>query len=258
MKEKLVKKNQSVERSFSIIEVMSEKGKEMKLKEIATKTKLPAGTVLRQLYTLMTLGYVSQNENNQKYFLTLKLSYIGRSIEAKFDIRRIVKPYLERISRITGEATCLSVQDNNEVLYIDSVDGQDSLLTITQKIGKKAPLYCTAAGKVYLSQKTSQDIVEFFESKKIIQFTQHTITDKMELLNVISNAKENGYAIDDEECELGVRCVAVPLRKYNNEIVATISVTGPIFRMKTEKIEEIKYLLLKESKNVEQFFARTN
>ncbi len=255
MKEKLVKKNQSVERSFSIIEAMCDEGKEMKLQDIAVKTKLPAGTVLRQLYTLMTLGYVAQNENNQMYFLTLKLSYVGRSIESKFDTRRIVKPHLEKISKITGEATCLSIKDNNEILYIDSVDGRDSLLKVTQKIGKKAPLHCTAAGKIYLAQNNSQEMLDFCDKSELVRFTEHTITNKDELIKSINVIRENGYAIDDEECELGVRCVAVPLRKYDYEIVATVSVTGPISRMTTPKIEKIKYLLLQESKELEQLFA---
>ncbi len=257
MQEKQVKKNQSIERIFSIIEVMAENGGDMKLQDIAAKTKLPPGTALRLLYTLMTLGYATQNESTQQYSLTLKFTYIGRQVESKFDLRHVVKPYLEEISKITGEASCLSIEDNNELLYIDSVDGEDSLLKVTQKIGKKAPLYCTAAGKLYLTEKTDDEFERLCPAESLIKLTEHTIVNKKELINCVQQAKKNDFAVDDEECELGVRCVAVPLRKFNSEIVATISVTGPIFRMKPEKIETIKTVLLQERDKMEHVFSRT-
>lgn len=255
MNKKQVKINESIQKGFLIIETMANSGVEMKLQDIAIKTSLPQATALRILYTLMTLGYVSQNENNMKYFLTLKLTFIGRKIESKLDIRRIIKPHLEEISRITGEASCLSIEYNNELVYIDSVDGEDNILTVTQKIGKKAPLYCTAAGKLYLSEKTQEEIDTLFLNNSLVRLTEHTIVTKFGLISSVEKARQDGYALDNEECELGVRCVAIPIRKFDSKIIATISVTGPIFRLTFEKIEIIKSLLLKESKKIEHILS---
>lgn len=255
MSEKQLKLNQSVEKAFAIIEIMSKGNREMKLQDIAREADLPQATALRIIYTLMTLGYVLQNEDTLKYSLSLKFCYIGSRIESQLDIRFLVKPHLIEISRLSGEASCLSVEDNGDLLYVESVDGEDNILTITQKIGKRAPLYCTGAGKIYLAKMSKDELEIYLNHHSLIKLTEHTKTTRVQIYEELNKITIDGYSIDDEECELGVKCIAMPIRNYRQEIIATMSVTGPASRLTDEKMELIKKFLLEKQKEVESVLA---
>lgn len=105
----------------------------------------------------MTMGYVQQNPKNADYSLSLKFKLLSSSAAITHDLVALVRPYMHKISTELNEATCLSICDNQELVYIESIDSQDNLLNVTQKIGKRAPLYCTGAGKLYLANMTADE-----------------------------------------------------------------------------------------------------
>ena len=255
--EKQLKLNQSVEKAFVLIELMANHNQSMRLQEIAKQAGIPQPTALRILYTLMKLGYIMQDEDTLKYSLSLKFSLIGAQVASQIDLRDIVKPYLNDISRRCGEANCLSIREGRELLYIDNVDGRDSLLTVTQKIGKRAPLYCTAAGKQYLTQMSREELKRFIFENPLRRLTEHTIITYGELCKELDLIREQGYSLDNEECELGVRCIAVPIRNFHDEIIATISVSGPIARMDEEKMVFINEVLAEYVSKIEVTMARS-
>lgn len=239
MVEKQLKTNQSVEKAFSIIEIMAQEKRSMKLQEISKKAQLPQATTLRLLYTLMTLGYVTQDSVTSLYSLTLRFSYIGHRVESQLDIRSLIKPFLIEIARECGEAACLSILDSDELLYIDTVDSQDNILTAAQRIGKRAPLYCTGAGKIYLSHMPEKELNHYLNHHTLTQLTSHTITTEAELRSELNTIQKEGVAYDNEECELGVKCIAFPIYDYKGNIAATASVSGPINRMTSERLDMI-------------------
>lgn len=255
MPSKLAKANHSVEKSFQIIEEMAAERQPMRLQDIAQKTGIPSSTALRMLTTLMSLGYVSQDTATLRYYLSLKFAYLGNCVTSQLSIRDIAHPVLIALSKACGESVCLAQEQNREVVYIDISDGPDNMLKITQYIGKRAPLHCTGVGKIMLLNYTEDQIRGIAEEKGMQALTKNTITSLDTLIREVDAIRERGYALDDEECELGARCIAVGVTDYTGKIVAGISMSGPISRMTVKRIEEVSPLVIAAAKNISKQLA---
>jgi DNA-binding IclR family transcriptional regulator len=240
LNEKQSKKNQSVEKVFQIIEIMAENKGSMRLLDVSQKLQLPASTVLRFLNTLLTFGYVYQDEETLKYSLTMKFCHIGELVRSKISILDIAKPFLVTLSEKCHESTCLAIENDMTVLYIDAVDGPDKMLKTLQRIGKCAPMHSTGVGKLMLLGYDDTKINKYITDKGLSSLTQNTITTKELLLKELASIRTLGYALDNEECEIGARCLAAPIKDYTGNTTACISVSGPVSRMSMDKINSIK------------------
>ncbi len=250
VKGKAVKDNQSVRRVFQIIKVMARNTGPMRLGDISKEIRIPASTVLRFLNTLMKLDYADQEPRTLRYFLTLKLCEIGNLISAQMSIRDIVRPYLVALSETCQESACLAIEQDNLVVYIDVVEGPDSMLKTLQRIGKSAPLHSTGVGKTLLLEFDEVQLDRFVKEKGLKAVTKNTVTTQRSLLDELDRVRRQGYALDDEECEYGVRCVAAPLKDYSGKIVASISVSGPLSRLPSKKIDFITKRVVETSKRI--------
>lgn len=169
---------------------------------------------------------------------------IGSVVASQNNIRNIIRPYLFELSKLSGESCCLAIEEQMEVVYIDSVDGPDSMLTITQRIGKRAPMHSTGVGKALLTNYSREQLEKLVAEKGLVPLTAHTITDPESLRKELETLRKNRYCLDDEECELGARCIAAPLRDYSGKVIAALSISGPIVRMSPQKIETLSGTLL--------------
>lgn len=237
-------KNQSVERTFQIIEVMAAERGPMRLLDIAEKTHLPASTVLRFLKTLLYYNYVRQDPDTLRYSLSLKFCEIGYMISSQLSIRDIARPYLIELSKKCQESTCLAIEEDMTVLYIDAIDGPDNMLKTFQRIGKRAMLHCTGVGKLLLLNYDNEKLDLLISKYGLPAITPNTITTKEELVAELRKVESNNYALDDEECELGARCLAAPIRDYTKNVIAAISVSGPTNRMTMKKIDDFKECII--------------
>lgn len=260
MPAKSVKKNLSIGKLFGIIEAMANNEGPMKLHEIASAVNQPPTTTLRFLATMMDYGYAFLNEETMQYCLTHKFCQIGDLVLNQFKIRDTARPYLEKLSAVFKESTSLAIEQNMEVVYIDVVEGPDHLLQTLQRIGKIAPMHCTGVGKCLLSQYETKKINEYFSNRKMQKITKKTIIDKESLVREIEKVKNQGYAIDDEECEIGVRCIAAPIRNYSGKVIAAISTSGPVHRMSKAKIEQMQHQLKDVSEQISNMlgFGKSN
>jgi DNA-binding IclR family transcriptional regulator len=241
--DKSVSNNQSVERVFKIIELMSEHREPMRLQSIAEELDIHPTTVLRFLYTLMQCGYVEQDKETLKYYLTLKICAISNRVKSNSQISYLAKPYLFSLSKILKESVCLAIERDMTIIYIDVVDGPDQMLKTMQRIGNIAPMHCTGIGKLILLDKSEEEIDTMIEEKGLTRFTDNTLITKESLMKELKEISKLGYAFDNEECEIGAKCVAVPIKDYTGKTVAGISVTGSIFKITDEFVNEnIKYL----------------
>ncbi len=240
LKEKTAKKNQSVEKVLQIIEVMANNKTPMRLLDIAEKLSLPASTVLRFLNTLLTFSYVIQDPETLKYRLSMKFCQIGNLVSSQFSIRDIARPFLLDLSEKCQESTCLAIEQDMMVVYIDVVDGPDSMVRTMQRIGKNAPLHSTGVGKLMLLDYDDKKLDRLVSEKGLDALTAHTITTKKALLSELSKIEVQGYAQDDEECEIGAKCIAAPIKDFTGKTVACISVSGPVSRMTSQKLDFIK------------------
>ncbi len=247
---KAVKKNLSIGKALQIIEVMAAGGGPMRLQDIAAKVSQPPSTSLRFLNTLMDYGYADQREDNLQYFLTMKFCRIGDLVCRQVKIRDVVRPYLEELARTVEESTTLSIQQNANVVFIDVVEGPDHLLQTLIRIGKLAPLHCTAAGKCFLMNFEEAQISKVIDQKGIPALTKYTLQTKTALLAEVAKIRKNGYSEENEECEIGVRSVAAPVYDYSGRVIAAISTTGPLNRMTADKLKTVRGEIMKAAEEI--------
>ena len=230
-------RNLSIDKTLDIIEVMAAEGRPMRLSDIAKRAELPPATALRMLRTLNDRRYVYQEPDTSQYGLTLGFARIGSMISDKMRIRDVAHPLLIAMSQQCQESVCLAIEDDQEISYIDVLDGPDGILKVTQRIGKRAPMHCTGIGKAILSAQPASSVDRLIQRKGLPPFTPNTLTDSRALEDELKRIASQGYALDAEECELGARCVATGVYDYQGQCVAGISITGPSARMTPERID---------------------
>lgn len=249
--EKKVKINQSVQKTFTIIETMHRYQRPISLLDLANLTQLPKATLSRFLYTLMTLGYVEQELDSLHYYLSDKFQTFTQAPDDHQKLVERMQPYLIQLASEIHEAVSLSINEQNELLYLDSVDSQERLLSITQQIGKRAPLYCTGAGKLFLAQLSNEQLKQYLKQTNLFSLTPHTIVEEETLKKELAQIRTQHFSLDQEECELGVFCVATPIKNQNGEVIATMSVSMPTIRVNPEKIKNVVAHSSKQVKAIE-------
>ncbi len=240
---KSAKRNQSVEKMLTIVETMAGARGPMRLQDIAAAAELPASTALRFLVTLMGRGYVTQDRETLRYCLTLRLCHLADLVKGQVSIREAARPHLVSLAARCGESTCLAIEQDRTVVYVDVVEGPDSMLRTLQRIGRRAPLHSTGVGKVLLADWTPEAVGRLVAEAGLEALTPRTLTRLDGLLAELDRVRRTGFAVDNEECEQGVRCVAAPVRDFTERVVASVSVTGPSTRMSEAKIEAIRPVL---------------
>jgi IclR family KDG regulon transcriptional repressor len=228
---------QSVRRALAIIDALSNHST-LGVTELSEILGLHKSTVFGLLSTLEYEGYVCQNTHTGKYELTLKLFEIGSKVFEELDLRKIARPYIEQIVEKHHETAHLVVPDGPEVIYIDKVECTQSM-RICSNIGKRLPFHCTGVGKVILANMPKDDVEEIIKKRGLTSFTNKTITDYEDLLEEMETIRVQGYSIDDEEIEIGLKCVAAPIRDISGKVIAATSVAGPTMRMTEEKIRQL-------------------
>ena len=233
---------QSVDRALSILETLAASPKGLGIAEISEKTELHKSTVHRLLATLVSRGYAKQ-DGYSRYKLTLKLFELGgRSIE-NLDMLEIARPYLEQIRDQTDEVVHLVMLEEPEIVYIDKVE-PNTTIRMHSRIGMRRPLYCTAVGKAIMSTMINDELEIVWNNSRIEQLTAYTITSLEKMKEELMLIKKRGYSIDEEENEIGVRCVAIGLLDHTNKACGAISVSGPVERMTDEAIKKIIQTLI--------------
>ncbi|WP_411682476.1 IclR family transcriptional regulator [Clostridium thailandense] len=234
---------QSVDRSLSILEVLSDYEEGLGITEISEKVNLHKSTVHRLLSTLIQKGYVKQDEDTNKYRLTLKLFELGSKNIGKMDIVNVVKPYLKELMKITNETVHLVVRDGNEIVYVDKVESENTI-RMYSRIGKRNPLYCTAVGKAMLSYMEDEKVEQIWNQSKIERLTENTITDMEQFKEHLRLVRENRYAVDEQENEIGIRCLGAAVLNYRGEVSGAISISGSILSFTEDKIEKFSNILI--------------
>lgn len=242
---------QSVERTFRLVELLSA-SKESSIKELSEKSGLHKSTVFRLLNTLMSLGYVVQNSATEQYGLSHKFLKISSKLLEHFDIRAQVRPYLEKLSASCGETVHLVERNGKNVVYIDKFEAPKSSIRMVSRIGMSLPLPFTAVGKAILAELDNSEVRSIWDKCDIKKRTEKTITEFDVLLKEIEKIKINGYAVDNEENELGVFCIAATLPKTGDNPMYAFSISAPIQRTNEEAVKRNVELLIETKKAIEK------
>jgi len=227
----------SVQRALDILNLFNSGHVELGNAEIAKLLDLPVGTASGLIYTLKANNYLDQNPATRKYRLGLKLAERAAVLLDQLDLRKVAATYLEELRDWCGESVNLAVRDGNEVVYIERMFGDHSL-GIRSELGRRGSLHSTALGKALLSflpETERQTVLEDYVLKPLTPFT---ITDKERFTVELATIKNRGYAIDEQENELGGRCVGSPILDRHGYPIAAISISVPIQRFPEEEIEK--------------------
>lgn len=235
--------NQSTVKAMAILELLAQNLSPMRLRDISQALQLNASTAARFLTALQGCGYVDQEPDSQRYYLTYKICRIANMVSGRTSLQSITHPYLVSLSGQFHEALCVSVEQDMTMVYIDVAASQDQTLLSIQRVGNISPMHCTGNGKLLLLNYSPQKLDRFIETRGLHRHTEHTITTREGLVQELEAIRARGFAYDNEECEVGVRCVAFPIRDYTGLVVAGISVTGPVVRMTDNAIQRFQGLL---------------
>lgn len=233
---------QSVERIFALIEQLAAHPTGASLQRLAQDTGLAKSTVHRLLASLVGLGYVSQDENAGRYRLTLKMFELSSGIVNSMDIMGVAKAHLERLAQRTGEAVHLVIRDGQDIVYIYKTESGP--MRMSSRVGLRSPLYCTGVGKAILATLPSGEVEAVWANSRPQKLTGRTVTDLPHLQAQLAEVRANGYAIDDEENELGVRCVALAIPGADGRADTAFSISGQTPYMTPERIRRIAALAL--------------
>lgn len=247
MEQKNEKVIQSVSRAISIIRCF-EYNEELGVTDISKMINLHKSTTFGLISTLQINGLLEKNEDTSKYRLGIELFRLGTLVNS--NLRKIAIPYLEKLVRIYHETVNLVTLDNDSVVYLEKVEGTHSMF-INTLVGGRLPLYCTAVGKVILAGLSDSDLINKIDKITFKKFTDKTILNKETLLKSIMNTRENGYAEDSEELEMGLTCVAAPIYNHLGISFAAISISTPIYRMN----EEFKNKIVKTLREMTQIIS---
>ena len=217
---------QSIDRVFDIVEALSSSPHGMSLTDLAAAVGLHVSTVHRLLASLSSRGYVQKDIETGKYRLTLKMFEVGSRAACGVNLVSIARPYLERLAEFSG-------------VYLYKEDTSSSIARMASFVGLKNPMYCTGVGKCILANLPPEAVRGIWDRSVITAFTPNTITDFDRLTAELKQIKAQGYALDNEEHEPGVFCIAAPIFDYSAHPVAAISVSAPASRMEPERIKEI-------------------
>ncbi len=228
-------------RTIIILETLS-KHQSINLEQLSKETGLPKATLLRFLSTLVNLGYVYR-DSTDLYSLTLKMFSVGSRGLEHIDLIHVANPIAQQLCDELGETVHMGVLEEDKAVYVLK---KESSFTIRMysRVGKAIPLYCTAIGKVLLSDMDEKSLEGYLSSVKLRPFTPNTVTDTDILKQELSQIRERGWATDNEEHEMGTLCIGSPIRDYTGKVVAAMSVSWPLFRFNPEEQELITKSIL--------------
>ena len=247
---------QSIDRVLDIAETLSAAPLGMSLSDLAAATGLHISTAHRLVNVLAERGYAKKDTTSGKYRLTLRMFEIGSRVSGIWNLLAIAKPFLDELAALSQETVHLVERDGNTVAYLYKAEPFQQLVRMGSQVGLRNPMYCTGVGKSILSLLPTAEVEKIWQSEDICAYTPHTITDFDELVGQLEASRERGYAVDDEEHESGVRCIAAPIRNWAGAPVAAISVSAPAARMDGENMEKIRPHLLHATDEISRMMGQ--
>jgi DNA-binding IclR family transcriptional regulator len=199
------------------------------LADLATRTRMPRPTAFRLLTTLEQAGFVAKF--NGEYQLGIKCFVLGNVVASSLDLREKAQAHLERLRDTAGETVHLAVLDQWQVLYLERLQSPHPIGFMRSRVGGIVPAYCTSLGKTLLAFKPDAEVEAWLRDRPLKAMTPQTITSVRRLLKELRGIRERGYALDEQEHEIGVRCIAAPIHNHASEVIAAISIAGPADRM---------------------------
>lgn len=226
-----------VSNAMDILEAFTGDDAELGVTELGKRLSLHKNNVFRLLATLELRGYIEQNRISENYRLGLKPLELGKAFQRHCGLTSQSKEILKGLVAACNETASIGILRGGKVIYID-VEETTKSVRVVSRLGAVLPAYCTSIGKVLLSFKSDEELASFFQDISLKPYTGKTVTDKEALLRQFDQIRRQGYALDDEEFEESVKCIAVPIRDYTRNVVAGLSISGPAHRLTESRIRD--------------------
>jgi IclR family pca regulon transcriptional regulator len=225
----------SLARGLAVVQAFSDSRKPQTIANISQKTGIPRAAVRRCLHTLRELGFVDAELNN--FSLRPKVLTLGYSYLSSTPLTVSAQPYLNQISTALNESSSLAVLEDNEVLYIARA-ATSRVMSVALNTGSRLPAYCTSLGRVMLAYLPPEQLDAYLARTKLKPMTERTVTTPARLREILDGVRRDGYAINNEELELGLRSIAVPVRGASGTVVAALNVGVQAARVSVQKLEQ--------------------
>lgn len=236
----------AIDRALRLLMSFTADSAELTIAALAASADVPRSTAFRILATLEAAGFVERGLAADTYRLGPSALLVGGAALRQLDFQQRLRPQLEALMHATGETVHLVVFRDHQTLVVDKIDSHHAIRLVSN-IGFRSPLHATSAGKVMLAHQSTAHIDQILRQYSFTPFTAATIVDADALRAHCAEIRQQGYALDDEEFETGLRCVAAPIRDSSHVVVAGVSISGPTQRMTREKIIALIPLLLEHA-----------
>jgi IclR family transcriptional regulator, KDG regulon repressor len=228
---------QTVAHALDLLELYHDESTDLSLGEAASRLGMSKDNTQRLLLNLQKRDYLELDKLTDRYRLGFKSFELGQTYLHQGGLLQRGQATLQEIALETHETAYLAVLQKRQVAYIAAVES-DQTVRVVSRLGTRLPAYCTASGKAHLADLDDRQLDKLYPDEAFKVYTQTTHADKASLRRELQRITEQGYAIDDEELDCEVRCVAVPVRDYSGGVIAALSVSGPSFRMTHEHVEQ--------------------
>ncbi|MDJ0939814.1 MAG: IclR family transcriptional regulator C-terminal domain-containing protein [Woeseiaceae bacterium] len=222
----------SLARGLEVIRAFTRANPRMTLSEIARATGMSRATVRRFLLTLVKEGYA---ETDGKYFgLRPKVLELGYAALSSMTMLDVMQPIMARLAETVEESCFAAVLDETDVVYIAAATPPDRIVSISVSVGSRAPAHCVSTGRVLVAALSEEEQDAYFDKAKLTKMTSNTVTSKVKLRSLIEEARVKDWAIVDQELEIGLRSISVPVRDRSGKVVAALNVACPSSRITPE------------------------
>ena len=230
---------QVIERMMKLLDVLAAHSDPVSLKILSQTTSLHPSTAHRILNDMVLGRFVDRGEQPGSYRLGMRLLELGNLVKARLSVREAALEPLRELHRKTGQTVNLSLRQGDEIVYIERSYSERSGMQVVRAIGGRAPLHLTSSGKFFLAYEDPRLVRSYATRTGLAGHTRNSITDLTKLERELSMVRARGFARDNEELELGVRCIAAGVRDDSGRVVAGLSVSAPADRMQDDWIEDL-------------------
>ncbi|MEX1034519.1 MAG: IclR family transcriptional regulator C-terminal domain-containing protein [Sneathiella sp.] len=229
---------QSLTRALSILNEIADNPPGLSLTAIAKSLKLAPSTTHRLLTTLQEEHYVQYDRDGSRWQIAMRAFVTGNGFLTSRDLATVARPYMRRLMELSGETVNLAIADEDRVIYLAQVESRE-MMRVFSKPGNHVPLHCSGVGKAILMAMPKRDVERIIASQNLAKLTDKTITDPETLHSELTESRKRGFALDDEEHAVGLRCAAALVYDEHAEPLAGLSISGPAARISQDRLMEL-------------------
>ncbi len=230
---------QVIERMMSLLDALAEAPDAASLKHLAAVTELHPSTAHRILAAMCNARFVERQDAGN-YRLGIRLLELGNIVKSRINLREVALPFMQALHEKIGEAINLGARHDDEIVYLERTSSGRSLVRVVYLVGGRAPLHLTSLGKLFLAAESAQKVRDYARRTGLPGKTPHSLTTLLALEKELDKVRRHGIAYDDEEAELGLKCVAAPIHDDEGNVVAALSVSAPAERHDPEWARQVK------------------